>query len=465
MIRLVLGVSLFVDLLAAQGWVDRTPTNPLAGPPARADAAMCWDDAHGYVLMVGGANANVPINDTWSWNGTSWTRRVTANLPQQNGNFNQRRQTAMTYHAPTNEVLLVCQGTTWTWTGSDWLSRGQVPAGPFPNTGVPHDLALGRDPVRNQTLMFVGWRTAPASFPTYVGETWLWDGFSWSLRPTATAAFPASAPSMTFDPAAGKLLMATTDSAGALSWLWEWNGSNWNQRTYAPSPAGQATLTTDVGHNQVVAFDGSLNPAPNHTWSLANGTCAQLATPTEPTHRLGTAMAFDPIRNRVVLFGGTTLYAPTSNPSFLPMGDIWEFELGAGAAYTTFGSGCTGSRGVPAIAAQGTSLPHAGGTFSLQVNNLPLTGPVFLFLGVSNTTYGPTSLPLSLGVLGAPGCTAVASGEALYLLTNVLGSAVWQFTVPNLLGVSFYNQAFAFDPPANALGLTVSNGGHATIGF
>src|SRR5204863_9766642 len=101
----------------------------------------------------------------------------------------------------------------------------------------------------------------------------------------------------------------------------------------------------------------------------------------------------------------------------------------------------------------------------LQLGNLPLTGPVFLFAGVSNTTYVPTSLPLSLGFLGAPGCTALASGESLFLLTNVLGSAVWQFAVPNAPGATFYNQAFAFDPPANALGPTVSNAGQATVGF
>jgi len=66
--------------------------------------------------------------------------------------------------------------------------------------------------------------------------------------------------------------------------------------------------------------------------------------------------------------------------------DVWEFDLGTGAAYSTYGSGCAGSRGTPSLAAQGSSLP------------------------------------LSLGFLGAPGCTAVASGEAMYLLTNVLGA-------------------------------------------
>src|SRR5262249_27523529 len=151
-------------------------------------------------------------------------------------------------------------------------------------------------------------------------------------------------------------------------------------------------------HNKVLLFDGSLSPAPNHTWTLANGISAQLANSSEPSHRVNAAAAFDPVRGRMVLFGGAN--APISTNPFA-LGDTWEFALGAGPAYSTYGSGCAGARGVPSIAAQGTSLPHVGQTFSLQVNNLPFTGAVFLFAGVSNTTYGPTPLPLSLGFLGA----------------------------------------------------------------
>jgi hypothetical protein len=212
-------------------------------------------------------------------------------------------------------------------------------------------------------------------------------------------------------------------------------------------------------------LDASLSPAPNHTWTVAGSVAEQLGLFGEPTRRQGAGIAFDPVRNRTVVFGG--INAPVVAGAYA-LADTWEFELGAGASYATYGTGCAGARGVPSIAAQGPSLPHIGQTFSLQVNNLPLTGPVFLFLGVSNTIYGPTALPLSLGFLGAPGCTALASGDSLFVLTDVLGSAVWQFAVPNVPnapGATFYNQAFVFDPTANALGLTTSNGGLATIGF
>ena len=61
--------------------------------------------------------------------------------------------------------------------------------------------------------------------------------------------------------------------------------------------------------------------------------------------------------------------------------------------------------------------------------------------------------------------SVLCSGEELVVLTNVLGTAVWQRAIPSFPGLVFYNQAFAFDPGANALGLTTSNGGQGTLGF
>jgi hypothetical protein len=325
---------------------------------------------------------------------------------------------------------------------------------------------MGRDEARNQTVLFVGSHVQnnagnPSLQPG--SETLLWDGFSLTLRPTATHPYPAEQPSMTFDPGSGRLLLCTTDASNTQSYFWEWNGTNWTQRSLASHPASGGVLATDVAHGQVVMLDGSLNPSPNHTWTIGANTGQQLGLTVEPPRRQAASCGFDPVRGRLVVFGGFN--APFGSASLFGLADTWEFQMGAGASYASYGSGCAGSRGVPSIAPQGTSLPHAGSTFTLQVNNVPLTGPVFMFAGLSNTAYGPNPLPLSLGFLGAPGCSLLASGDSLYLLTSVLGSAVWQFAVPNVLGVSFYNQAFAFDPAANPLGLTTSNGGMSTIGF
>src|SRR5262245_7596750 len=126
MLRLLatLAFALPCSMLPAQGWVDRTPTNPLQTPTPRAFPAMCWDGAHNYVLLFGGIIYNGgggSSNETWSWNGTTWTRHLTTAQPGFSYWLESPQQTAMAYHAPSNQVVMFSGGATWVWTGGDWL--------------------------------------------------------------------------------------------------------------------------------------------------------------------------------------------------------------------------------------------------------------------------------------------------------------------------------------------------------
>jgi hypothetical protein len=48
---------------------------------------------------------------------------------------------------------------------------------------------------------------------------------------------------------------------------------------------------------------------------------------------------------------------------------------------------------------------------------------------------------------------------------NVLGTALWSFVIPPMPGATFFLQAVPFDPAANPLNLTFSNGGRAVVGL
>jgi hypothetical protein len=181
-----------------------------------------------------------------------------------------------------------------------------------------------------------------------------------------------------------------------------------------------------------------------------------------PSVRLGHLLAYDVGRGVYVLHGGES--GPVGSIGSICYSDTWEYTPGPGAAYSTFGAGCLGSRGVPTLQPQSNALPRVNTPFTVQANNLPLTGPAFLFFGLSNTNYGPTPLPFDLAPVGAPGCNLAVSGDLLFGFPNILGVGTWTFTVPNQPGVVFYQQAFAFDPAANSLGLTVTNGGRGTVG-
>jgi len=275
--RIALAVSLSALSLAAQGWVDRTPTNPSASPGARRNAAMCWDAAHGYVLMYGGVSPVVYTIDTWSWNGTSWSAYAPSG-PLNPVTFQSNQQSAMVFHPPTNEVVLFAGNATWTWSGSNWIAR---PSATLPTStyGSPCFVAMGRDTARGETVFFVSGRFSNQASPT--AETYLWDGFAWSPRPTVTRPGPGGNVSMAFDPVAGRLVLQLTSTSG-LSTYWEWTGTDWLQRYYPNAPARGGAMACDTATQKVVMLDGVLDNQPNHTWTFANGSMQRRGTPLRP---------------------------------------------------------------------------------------------------------------------------------------------------------------------------------------
>ena len=82
---------------------------------------MADDIAHGNVVLFGGRR----FGDTWTWNGTDWTKRTPAHSPY------QRLDVGMAYDAHGEVVLFgggcaIACADTWTWDGTDWTQR---PAG------------------------------------------------------------------------------------------------------------------------------------------------------------------------------------------------------------------------------------------------------------------------------------------------------------------------------------------------
>jgi hypothetical protein len=123
--------------------------------------------------------------------------------------------------------------------------------------------------------------------------------------------------------------------------------------------------------------------------------------------------------------------------------------------------------GVPTLQAPAGVRPVPGSTFTLTLGNLPFSVGL-VSMGFSNTTSGPFTLPLDLSQFGlSVGCFLRAEVVVTQLLIGAGNSATWSLGLPNsssYLGVSFYNQGFAIDPPANNAGVTVSNAGRGSIG-
>jgi hypothetical protein len=135
--------------------------------------------------------------------------------------------------------------------------------------------------------------------------------------------------------------------------------------------------------------------------------------------------------------------------------------------WAPYGDGCGGTMGVPTLQAPAGVRPVPGSTFTLTLGNLPFSVGL-VSMGFSNTTSGPFTLPLDLSQFGlSVGCFLRAEVVVTQLLIGAGNSATWSLGLPNsssYLGVSFYNQGFAIDPPANNAGVTVSNAGRGSIG-
>jgi hypothetical protein len=99
---------------------------------------------------------------------------------------------------------------------------------------------------------------------------------------------------------------------------WSWDGSSWTQITaFGPNPCFSAAMvSTDV---QIALFGGtdSSNAAFRETWTF-DGEDWTHRQDIGPSPRFSHAMSFDAARRTAVLFGGTD-FPPTS-----PLRDTWE---------------------------------------------------------------------------------------------------------------------------------------------
>ncbi|MFO0667216.1 MAG: kelch repeat-containing protein [Polyangiaceae bacterium] len=92
-------------------------------PPARTNGAAAYDPKSGAILLFGGGDIDGNIlDDTWAWNGTSWSRLSPNQSPR------PRSHHSMTYDAALGSILLTggldqkgLIDDAWTWNGSTWV--------------------------------------------------------------------------------------------------------------------------------------------------------------------------------------------------------------------------------------------------------------------------------------------------------------------------------------------------------
>ncbi len=298
---------------APWAWQQRTSGTP--GPSARYGAALGFHAQLNKVVLFGGTSSNpaTPPAETWTWDGANWVQLSLTTQPS------SRSLAAMVYD-PMRQRLVLFGGMTvgsfnrlndtWEFDGSTW-TRIVTAASP-PIRASP---GMAYDAQRQRVVLFGG---------TTSVDTWEYDGTSWTQRAPPLSPVARAAPAMAFDVTNGVSVLFSgfdpSPTMAALNDTWAWDGTSWRRQTTPVAPPARTGHALVAQQDGLLLFGGSTSTAvyAADTW-LWNGLGWNARVPgTAPTARYLHGMAFDSVRGRVVMFGGYGTGATV-------LSDTWEY--------------------------------------------------------------------------------------------------------------------------------------------
>ncbi len=309
MAAIVVGISLAGGVLAQ-------------GPSTRMDYAFAYDSAQKVTVMFGGWSGTTHLDDTWFWNGSTWSAYTPAHSPSarlhQCGCFDSDRNEFIMFggmDASWNQLKDV-----WIFNGTDWSEET-----PGATIGKA-DGELAYDSNRKVSVLFVSdvWGTP------FV-ETWERSGTTWTQKSPATSPKPRADTGLVFDSNRNVCVLFAGLGKEDTSFLqlndtWEYDGTNWTKKTPTNSPSARcgAAMCYDSKRNVTILFGGQLSDGTvtNETWEYNGTTWVQASLAQSPPARWVAFMAYDSDRQRCVLFGGEK----EEGGNWIALGDTWEYD-------------------------------------------------------------------------------------------------------------------------------------------
>lgn len=354
------GVVALADTWAFDG-VAWTQLSPLQSPPARHSHAMGYDSVRDRVVAKGGLafGLGVPLADLWEFDGATWVQRVQAGNDPGGGQVGR-----FVFDAPRQEMLLFGLGIT-AWNGVTWTSR-PLPAAPQVPVGTPVYDAVGQ-----RVLMFPAFQPALGPQPVFA-----WQGEQWSLVASVAAPTDRSVV-LAYDATRAEVIglrSSLGSSADDRSHTFVWRnfgspGSGW-QLAVSGLPTGRAgaAFGYDLGRRRAVLCSGAegifsasdLYEADDRDWSILLGSgipviSCQFAYDTVAARslllgvssnttalvswsgssftyatgsntlplRFGHGLAYDSVRQRLLVFGGDASGVGLTNQLWAWTGTAW----------------------------------------------------------------------------------------------------------------------------------------------
>lgn len=457
---LPLAIAAAAATVSAQTWLDKTPSLTTT-PSFRRTGAMAFDGTANRLILYGGVAPTpaVILDETWSYNGTLWTKLNPA------GGAAARWGHQLVRHTPSNQLITFggrsptisgLANDLYAWNGTVWAT---MPTNAPPPARFRYGMAF--DSLRNRIVMFGG-----RGLTQVFDDTWELEigGLSstWTHVTTANSPPPREDMVMAYDSSLNRTVLfggydPATDTL--LGDTWEYDGVDWQQRTITNGPSARyrTAAAFDSTRKRIVmygGFDGTDMAIETWeyvggAWNLVSAGGSQLATETYN--------AFDSQRNKFVTFGGVGASFST---------ETWEFTGANTGALGSFGVACPTSVGV----AFPTTLaaPHLNSTYTIDWQNLPLNTPAVITVhGASNVSWSGIPLPFELSILGLAGCNLLVSGDIVGIDPAAGGFASTSLAIPNtpsLVNTSFFSQILIPDADAaNSVGGT-SLGARSLIG-
>ena len=303
-----------------RGIVELEPDWSLVTGPAgfaRFSMGIAYDSDREVVVVFGGRTGEA-FDDTWEYDGASWTQIDTTNSPParfwHSMVYDSNRQ-RMVLYGGWNEDSGIVFADTWEYDGSDWHEVVTVPSPPARNA-----MSMAFDSHANKVVLFGGQGSAGE-----YNDTWEYDGTNWSQVITATSPPRGTLAAMAFDSVRNRTVFfgsgVVFDPAHSDTGTWEYDGVNWIKVITPTMPPGRwaHSMVYDSVHQRMVLFGGYSvglldGDQTNDTWVYDGFDWKQIFTDTVPPENEQHGMAYDSARNRVIMFGGW------GGP-----GDTWEF--------------------------------------------------------------------------------------------------------------------------------------------
>ena len=278
--------------------------NPATSLPDRLKTSGVYDTAHHNIVVFGGATGNVPLGDTWTYDGATWTQHSVPGPAARYG-------AVMAFDSTRNEVVLfggstangIYLGDTWVWNGTAWSQKFPTHS---PSSRVYSNMA--NDPIHHNVVLDGGFNFGNKS------DTWLWDGTDWTLANPLHNPGQRTSAIMNFSDALGSVVVwGGTQGIGDTK-TWIWDGSDWTALTTIHNPplttvnwgSGQLGTTGELvaigGYDQATqAISPDLRTFSGTDWALRT-------TSSVPNSGTGALIIWDPILNKALVFAGGDIF-------------------------------------------------------------------------------------------------------------------------------------------------------------